>query len=48
MGDTWGGIITGSSGNAVEDDLYTDKVGNHGTVVVVTTNILSVYRGEGL
>ena len=48
VGDARGGSSAGSGGNAADDDLYRETAGNRGTVGDVTTNILSVYRGEGL
>ena len=48
MGYSRGRISAGSGGNTVGDDLYRETAGNRGTVGGVTTNILSMCRGEGL
>ena len=46
--DARGGSSAESGRNAVSNDLYRETTGNRITVSDVTTNILSVCRGEGL
>ena len=39
MGDDQGRIIMGSGGNAVENDLYRETTGNHGTLGCIAYDI---------
>ena len=48
VGDAWGRISAESGRNAVGNDLYRETAGNCGTMGGVTTNIRSVYKGEGM
>ena len=48
VGDARGRSSAGNGGNTVSDDIYKETSGNRGTVGGLTTNILSVCRGEGI